>query len=342
MPGPACYDTGGREPTVTDADLILGYINPDRFCGGRIGLNAERAHMLMEANVAEPLGMDVAEAAAAVKLTVDGHAGNDLFKNIALRGLRPDDFAVFAFGGAGATHAVGYTTHLGAGGPIYVFRFSPVFCAFGSAVSDISHIYQNDTLMVVLSPGTNDIALDADAYNAAVDGLFEQARRGLEEDGFNPSDAVFLLELEMRYGSQLQNTVVSSPVLRVENEEDVNRLADAFSEQYIELWGPGSAYPTGGVEINLFRLRASIPSERGRLPARKLGKTDPGGALLGTREAYWEGSYRTTSVYDLGRLEPGNVVTGPVLVESDTTSLPIPDGWECKIDEHESAVISQY
>ncbi len=342
MPGPACYDTGGREPTVTDADLILGYINPDRFCGGRIGLNAERAHMLMEANVAEPLGMDVAEAAAAVKLTVDGHAGNDLFKNIALRGLRPDDFAVFAFGGAGATHAVGYTTHLGAGGPIYVFRFSPVFCAFGSAVSDISHIYQNDTLMVVLSPGTNDIALDADAYNAAVDGLFEQARRGLEEDGFNPSDAVFLVELEMRYGSQLQNTVVSSPVLRVENEEDVNRLADAFSEQYIELWGPGSAYPTGGVEINLFRLRASIPSERGRLPARKLGKTDPGGALLGTREAYWEGSYRTTSVYDLGRLEPGNVVTGPVLVESDTTSLPIPDGWECKIDEHESAVISQY
>ena len=79
MPGPACYDTGGREPTVTDADLILGYINPDRFCGGRIGLNAERAHMLMEANVAEPLGMDVAEAAAAVKLTVDGHAGTDLF-----------------------------------------------------------------------------------------------------------------------------------------------------------------------------------------------------------------------------------------------------------------------
>ncbi|MDH3643866.1 MAG: hydantoinase/oxoprolinase family protein, partial [Gammaproteobacteria bacterium] len=72
MPGPACYDTGGREPTVTDADLILGYINPDRFCGGRIELNAERAHMLMEAKVAGPLGMDVAEAAAAVKLMVDG------------------------------------------------------------------------------------------------------------------------------------------------------------------------------------------------------------------------------------------------------------------------------
>ena len=342
MPGPACYDTGGREPTVTDADLILGYINPDRFCGGKIGLNAERAHMLMETKVAEPLGMDVAEAAAAVKLTVDGHAGNDLFKNIALRGHKPDDFAVFAFGGAGATHAVGYTSYLGAGGPIYVFRFSSVFCAFGSAVSDISHIYQNDSLMVVLSPGTSDLALDAGAYNKAVDGLFEQAHKGLTEDGFDPSDAVYLLELEMRYGSQIQNTVVSIPILRIDSDEDVSRLADLFTEQYIELWGPGSAYPSGGIEINLFRLRASIPSNRGRLPRKKLGKTDPGGALLGTRDAYWDGSYRTTSVYDLEKLEPGNVVTGPVLVESDTTSLPIPDRWECKIDEHESAVISPY
>jgi len=341
MPGPACYDTGGREPTVTDADLILGYINPDRFCGGKIGLNAERAHMLMEAKVAGPLGMDVAEAAAAVKLTVDGHAGNDLFKNIALRGLRPEDFAVFAFGGAGATHAVGYTSHLGAGGPIYVFRFSSVFCAFGSAVSDISHIYQNDRLMVVLSPGANDPVLDASAFNNIVDGLFEQARKGLSEDGFNPSDAVYLLELEMRYGSQIQNTVVSSPVLKIDSEAHVKQLADAFSEQYVALWGPGSAYPAGGVEINLFRLRASIPSERGRLPTRKLGKAFPGDALLGTREAYWDGSYRATSVYDLDRLKPGNVVTGPVLVESDTTSLPIPAGWECRIDEHESAVITQ-
>ena len=221
-----------------------------------------------------------------------------------------------------------------------MFRFSPVFCAFGSAVSDIAHIYQNDRLMVVLSPGSNDLALDASAFNNIVDGLFEQARKGLAEDGFNPSDAVYLLELEMRYGSQIQNTVVTSPVLKVESDADIKQLADAFAEQYVELWGPGSAYPAGGVEINLFRLRASIPSERGRLPKRKLGKAFPGDALLGTREAYWDGSFRSTSVYDLDKLQPGNVVTGPALVESDTTSLPIPIGWECKIDEHESAVIT--
>ena len=341
MPGPACYDTGGREPTVTDADLILGYINPDRFCGGRIELNAERAHMLMEAKVAKPLGINVAEAAAAVKLMVDGHAGNDLFKNIALRGLKPDDFAVFAFGGAGATHATGYTSHLGAGGPIYVFRFSPVFCAFGSAVSDISHIYQNDNLLGVLSPGANDLILDRTQFNQIVDGLFEKARKGLTEDGFNPDDALYLLELEMKYGAQNQNTVVTSPIIKAERDDDVTKLATAFSEKYIELWGPGSAYPTGGVEINLFRLRASIPSDRGRLPTRKLGKAFPGDALIGTRDAYWDGSFRSTSVYDLDKLKPGNVVTGPVLIESDTTSLPIPNDWECKIDKHESAVITR-
>jgi N-methylhydantoinase A/acetophenone carboxylase len=217
-PGPACYDTGGREPTVTDADLILGYINPDRFVGGKISLNAERAHMIMEAKVAKPLDIEVPEAAAEGKLIVDGHAGNDLFKNIALRGLKPNDFALFAFGGAGATHAVGYTQHLGAGGPIYVFRFSPVFCAFGSAVSDISHVYQNHNLMVVLSAGTNELVLDAGNFNKTVEGLFQKAHKGLAEGGFDPAHAVYLLELEMRHGSQIQHTVVASPLLHVEND----------------------------------------------------------------------------------------------------------------------------
>ena len=339
MPGPACYDVGGREPTVTDADVILGYIDPDRFCGGRIELNAERSHMVMEAKIAEPLGISVPEAAAMVKETVDGHAGNDLFTNIALRGHQPDDFAVFAFGGAGATHAVGYTSSLGAGGPIYVYRFSPVFCAFGSAVSDVAHVYQADELLTVLSSGTNDLALDAGIYNRTVDSLFHQAQKGLTEDGFDPGDAVYMLELEMRYGSQIQNTVVRTPMLRVDGDDDVRKLADSFTEHYSDLWGPGSAYPQGGIEIIMFRLRAAIPSDRAKLPVRKMGKADPGPALIGNRDAYWDGRYITTSVYDLDKLQPGNVVVGPVLVESDTTTIVVPDDWECQIDERESAVI---
>ncbi|MGI9622424.1 MAG: hydantoinase/oxoprolinase family protein [Acidimicrobiales bacterium] len=341
MPGPACYDVGGREPTVTDADVILGYIDPDRFVGGRIKLNAERAHMIMESKIAKPLGVDVAEAASMVKQMVDGHAGNDLFKNIALRGLKPEEFAVFSYGGAGGTHAVGYTSHLGAGGPIYVFPFSPVFCAFGSAVSDIAHVYQADDLLTVLSAGANDVVLDTAAYNKAVDGLFHRAQKGLAEDGFDPAKAEYILELEMRYGSQIQNTVVRSPLLRVETEEEIGRLVDAFAQQYAELWGPGSAYPQGGVEINLFRLRASIPSDRAQLPTYSMGSPDPGGALVGNRDAYWSGRYITTSVYDLGKLAPGNVVVGPVLVESDTTTIVIPEEWECQIDQHETAVIRQ-
>ena len=223
MPGPACYNLGGREPTVTDADLVLGYLNPERFCGGQLELDMERARMVIATNVAEPLGLEVPEAARAIKQIVDGRAGNDLFKNVALRGLKPEDFAVFAFGGAGATHAVGYSSYLGAGGPIYVFRFSPVFCAFGSAVSDIAHVYQTDELLPVLSSGVNDIVLDSSAYNRAVDGLFQQAHRGLEEDGFDPKKADYILALEMRYGSQIQNTVVQTTILHVDSEEDSQR-----------------------------------------------------------------------------------------------------------------------
>jgi|TARA_B100002003_G_C14157233_1_gene557490 N-methylhydantoinase A/acetophenone carboxylase len=339
MPGPACYNLGGREPTVTDADLVLGYLNPERFCGGQLELDMERARMVIATSVAGPLGLEVPEAAQAIKQIVDGRAGNDLFKNVALRGLKPEDFAVFAFGGAGATHAVGYSNHLGAGGPIYVFRFSPVFCAFGSAVSDIAHVYQTDELLPVLSSGVNDIVLDSSAYNRAVDGLFQQAHRGLEEDGFDPKKADYILELEMRYGSQIQNTVVQTTILHVDSEEDIQRLADSFTEQYIELWGPGSAYPAGGVEINLFRLRASIPSQRAKLPKMKMGKSDPSESLLGTREAWWDSSFAPTPVYDLDQLTSGNVVVGPGLAESDATTLVIPPGWECQIDEYETAVL---
>jgi N-methylhydantoinase A/acetophenone carboxylase len=339
MPGPACYDLGGREATVTDADLVLGYLDVDRFAGGQIKLDADRARMVMEAKIAEPLGVSVAEAAMAVKTTVDGRMGNELFKNIALRGFKPDDFAVFAFGGAGATHAIGYANQLGAGGPIYVFRFSPVFCAYGSAVSDIAHVYQADDLLTVLSAGDNEVVLKEDRFNVAVEGLYHQAQKGLTEDGFDPEKAEYVLELEMRYGSQIQNTTVTSPLSRVESEADAHRLVDAFADKYVELWGPGSAYPAGGVEINLFRLRASIPSKRAQLPSHKLGAADPSDAAMPTRDAWWGDGYVPTDVYDLDKLMPGNAVTGPALMESSATTLVLPAEWECQIDEYETAIL---
>jgi len=341
MPGPVCYDLGGREPTVTDADLLLGYINPDRFCGGKIKLNKERAEMVMGERIAKPLGMTVVEASAAIKSSVDGTMGNEIFKEIALRGLNPKDFAVFAYGGAGATHAAGYSASMGKNGPIYIFGFSPVFCAFGSAVSDIAHIYQLAKHMVLIEGDTNKVVLDFDEYSRSVDSLIGEAQQDLIEDGFDPETAIYSLELEMHYGSQLQNTIVDAPVFKVDTEADGRSIHDAFTKTYVALWGPGSAYPEGGVEITLFRLKAIIPTGGFNPTPGQLSGSDPSDAERGHRDAYWDGGFLSTPVYDAGCLVPGNVVCGPALVEADRTTIVVPKEWEYRVDQYGTGILGR-
>jgi N-methylhydantoinase A/acetophenone carboxylase len=339
MPGPVCYDLGGREPTVTDADLLLGYINPDRFCGGQIKLNKERTELMMEQHIAKPQGITVAEAAAAIRGTIDGRMGNEIFKEIALRGLNPKDFVMFAYGGAGPTHATGYTPYLGMNGPIYVFPFSPVFCAFGSAVSDIAHLYQIARHMVLVEGETDKILLDFDDYNRAVEGLIEEAQKDIIEDGFDPQTAIYSLELEMRYGSQIQNTIITSPVIKINGEEDARSIQQAFTKRYIGLWGPGSAYPQGGVEIDLFRVRAIIPTGDFELKSLPMSGSDPSDAKLGNRDAWWDGDFLSTPVYEGRSLVPGNVLSGPALVETDTTTIVVPKQWEYRIDQYGTGIL---
>ncbi len=341
MPGPVCYDQGGREPTVTDADLLLGYINPGRFCGGKLKLNKNRAEMVMEQRIAKPLGMTAVEAAAAIKSSIDGKMGNEIFKEIAFRGLNPKDFVVFSYGGAGPTHATGYSASMGIDGPIYVFGFSPVFCAFGSAVSDIAHLYQKAKHMLLVEGDTNRIVLDFDVYSQTVDSLMTIAQEDLIEDGFDPENAIYSLELEMHYGSQIQNTIVLSPVLTANTEDDARRIHDAFTETYVALWGPGSAYPQGGVEITLFRLKAIIPTGGFEPKAERLSGSDPSDAELERRDAYWDGDSLSTPVYDGNQLMPGNVVCGPALVEADRTTILIPKEWEFKIDQYGTGILER-
>ncbi|MCX7169774.1 MAG: hydantoinase/oxoprolinase family protein, partial [Proteobacteria bacterium] len=114
MPGPACYDQGGREPTVTDADLVLGYLNPDNYLGGEMLLDADLSHAAIEKKIAQPLGLSVLEAAYRIRRLVDARMGHEVFNEVALKGHDPRKFVVFACGGAGATHACGFAPYVGA------------------------------------------------------------------------------------------------------------------------------------------------------------------------------------------------------------------------------------
>ncbi len=177
MPGPACYGLGGAEPTVTDADVVLGYINPDRYFGGKMRLKRDLAVKAIESRVATPLGISVEEAALRIKRTVDANMADVIARETYLRGFDPKDFILFAFGGAGPTHCVGYGGTLGMK-KIVIFPFSPVFCAWGASTMPIAHIYEASRRIELLAPHTQAPTAAYAEFNEVVERLEDEGAEG--------------------------------------------------------------------------------------------------------------------------------------------------------------------
>ena len=339
MPGPACFDRGGDQPTVTDADVVLGYIDPDYFLGGRMKLNRGKAEEAI-GRLAEELGMGLVETAAAVKQIVDGNMGNELFKETALKGHDPRDFVLFAYGGAGPTHCCGYGAYVQTPKIITVPTAS-VFSAMGISTMDIVQGYEESRLIRLLDPKTQRLTDDFEAFNAVVRGLQARALRDLSS--FGADRIVFQLDLDARYGMQPNETRVRSPRLFLQSEADVRAVYEAFVESYGRLYGPASHYPQGGVEILDFCLWATVPTEAPEPRRYRFQGTDPDHARKGSRKAYWleYREFRETPVYDRERLRCGNVINGPALIESVDTTYVINPGWRFTVDEYLNGIIER-
>ena len=337
-PGPVAYDLGGTEPTVTDADLVLGYLDPENYFGGRMLLNKEAAEQAIEERIAEPLGLSTIEAAALVRRLIDEKMASAIRKEVTLRGYRPSEFVVFAIGGAGPTHVAGY---MGEIPRAVIFPFSPVFCAYGSSIMDVVHLYEQSQKMVLIAPGTRTPAVDFAAFNAVVDELVEQARKEVVAEGLPWEDAVLSLELDMLYGGQINSKRSSTPGLRLDSEEDVWRFYERFEAEFSEAFSPLVVNLDGGVYINTFVLRVTVAGKRLELAVQPLSGADPSAARTGTRRAYWPeiGEWAETAVYGLDGLVPGNEITGPGIVESEYTTAVIPPGRRLSIEEHGLGII---
>jgi len=332
-PGPACYNLGGTEPTVTDADLVLGYLNPMYFYGGRMPLAEDKAKEAIKSRIADPMGLDLHEAAALIKKIVDGNMASALMKEVYLSGYDPKDFVLFAFGGAGPAHCTGY----GAAFPtIITFPWSPVFCARGSSTMDIVHYYEHSKRMLLLEAVTMEPTTDYDVFNNIVNGLIEQARKDLMAEGLPIEQAVFELELDMKYGGQYQEKRVLSPRLSIKSPDDVKAIANQCALEFSEAFSPLLVYPQGGVFVENFILKVTIPSSKPPLPTYDLSPRDPSKALKGKREVFWPEEDRVleTKIYDYDSLRPGNVVEGPAVVEAAYTTTVVPPEWTYEIDAH--------
>ncbi len=337
-PGPVAYNLGGTEPTVTDADVVLGYINPANYFGGRMQLDRDAAERAIRERVAEPLGLEVIEAASLIRRIIDDKMASAIRKEVVLRGYRPSDFVVFAFGGAGPTHVAGYMDEIPRA---VIFPFSPVFCAYGSSIMDVVHVYERSHRMVLLEPLTQRPTEDYETFNGIVEHMLNESRRELVAEGFDPDRAAFALELDMLYGGLIHAKRTSTPDLFLESEEDVQRLYEHFEHEFSEAFSPLVVNKPGGVYIDTFVLKASFPGQRLQLE-RIDGKRRKTPSPKGRRRAWWPelGAYEETPVFDLdpllrsrGRLE------GPALVESPFTTVVIPPGKRFSVDEYGLGVL---
>ncbi|MBI4692468.1 MAG: hydantoinase/oxoprolinase family protein [Gammaproteobacteria bacterium] len=343
MPGPACYDKGGREPTVTDADLVLGYLNPDNYLGGRMLLDPDLSREVIERKIAEPLGISAVEAAVRIRRLVDARMGQEVFNEVAMKGHDPREFVLFACGGAGPTHCCGFAPYVGAK-QVIASPFSPVFGAFGASTVPIRQVWEKSRAMKIFQWGSQAYSGDYASFNEIVAELKDLALRDLKLEGYGPDDIRFRLELEMRYGMQFNLTKVVSPRLEVGSAADYQEICERFTAQYSAIYTPEATFPQGGVNIECFYLTASVERPALTFTAREIaGPVPPANAKRPSRTAYWAALRAAceTPVYVFEALEPGNMLDGPVLVEAKDTTFVVEPGWRFTLDAYGNGVLEQ-
>ncbi len=342
MPGPACYDQGGTEPTVTDADLVLGYLNPENYLGGKMLLDVDLSTEAIKEKVADPLGIDVVEAAIRIRKLVDARMGQEVFNEVALKGHDPREFVWYACGGAGATHACGFAPYLQVK-KVIVSPNSPVFGAFGASTVKIQQVWEKSRTMKIFQWAAQSYSEDIDTFNNLVNELKDLAVRDLKLEGFSEDKIHFRLELEMRYGMQYNLTKVESPHLNVEAPEDFKDICDRFTEQYSAIYSPEATFPRGGINVECFFLTAFVDAiSHPVAPPSEVGSQSPfDTARLAPRDAYWNGAsgFTQTPVYDFGALVPGNVIQGPALIEAKDTTYVLEPGWRFTMDSFENGIL---
>jgi len=334
-PGPACYDRGGMRPTTTDADLLLGYLDPARYADGRIPLNRKRAEFAVEEEFGDHLDLEPVEIAKRVKAEVDEQMANGMAKELRIRGYLPEEFTMLAYGGNGPLHACGIAGHLGIG-KVLAPPYSSVFSALGAGNTPQLHIHERTVPVVLFDASTRALFTDFGRFNGIVAELEAKGRDDLLRQGLPGDKVQHRLELDMRYGNQLVTMAVTADRTRLESVRDVVALMHMFADDYGRRFGAGSQSPEAGIRITTIRVASYVEGQTvefdASLPAGEPVPATP----AGSRRCHFVGIAGgvDTPVYDETALRPGLVVPGPAVVTSSTTTYLVEPGWRLETGAH--------
>jgi N-methylhydantoinase A len=335
-PGPVCFNAGNDVLTITDCDVVLGYLDPDYFLGGQVAIDVERAHWAVREQMARPLGVEAHDAAeAAVRLL--GLSAQDALRAVAgIRGLDTSKYTLMAYGGAGPVHVFEYTRGLRFKG-IVTFKFAAAFSALGTTVGDFMHRYSR-TVFLFLPPGAGaDVKAGvAEQVNATWEDLEREAYAEMERDGVAREDVELDHLVMMRYTGQLNDLEAVSPLSRLGSADDVDRMVQTWEALYERINSRVSKYEAAGYQIFELGLIARTAKTKPQLQRQALeGAWPPDGARRGERRAYFDGTWHEAEIWDMEGLRAGNVVRGPAIVEHPMTTLVIPPDGRAELDEWE-------
>ncbi len=331
VPGPACYDIGGVEPTVSDADLMLGYLNPEYFLGGRIKLNADKARHALEEKIAKPLSIDPVEAAAAIYDIVNAKMA-DLIRKVTIeRGYDTRVCVLFAYGGAGPIHAGVYAEDLGVK-EVIVPITAAVHSAMGVALSDVMHSYSVSDRMALPAP--------IDRVNRHFEELEMRTKEDLRDDGFEDKNILIRRYLGMKYRRQVHELLIPVPLGKL-SENALEQISDDFERMYDRLYGQGAGYKEAGIEIATFKVEGVGKISKPVMARQPLGSPDSSKAIKAKRDVFFRklGGFKKINIFDMERLQAGNIIEGPGVVETPVTTIVIHPRQRAEIDPYLNVVI---
>ncbi len=331
-PGPVCYDRGGENITVTDANMVCGVLDPNHFLGGRMKLDKQKAQRVLEEKLAKPLKLDLLEAADGVLKIIDAKMEEAIKAVSSARGYDIRDFTLVAFGGGGPMHAGRMALDLGI--PSVLVPLTPgVHSALGLLMSDVKHDYVRSKLV-----GLED--LDLTEINHMFYQLIERAKADLMSEGFTDEEIKIEPYLDLRYAGQGYELTVPSPMPPY-TQHDLTIMRGRFDTIHEQNSGhKAESEPVELVSLRLISL-GLVPQAKlspGKVTGRKIAA-----AQLGERKVYFgkEHGVLTTQVYNRDLFEPGHQITGPAIVEQLDTTTVIQPEQEAAVDEYRNIIIKK-